>query len=697
MAQTAAPAHIVDLTQTSSDEEVVIVEPSGGTEGGKRAGAGVVAPRASALKVPPVAPPRPSRAAAAGDAQCPLLRQVSCDRKADPFDFDEAHAKAGRLSLKRGMASFEKLAKKRNPGTSPSSGAVHQTDQLKGCDFKAGERGQQQLQTKSIKTLASQACDNVRTGFSNPTATAAPLQLLSSVMLDDTESDDENVPDSEDDDMFHGRVPASENQVLATEARLSCAADANAGVIGEAVTRQTKSTEWPQKDLQGGWSLTWSWEEARPEEKQSPPAIPAQCPTSLHSGVKDSSVSSSRHDMEADKEDRDEDQGQEVHALRASASTSAERKMKKRVSAGSSDDSMTRANAEEADENVAKRRYSADEVEPAKQLSSVPPERESVCSRVAGEGGKEPRERESPSDILLKTLIRSFSSQSSRKPQEAEDIGDGARQLFEFRSWHDQPEPDARARYDAFGMIVDETRLPLTFPSLAQWAKAIKGRAVSVKPYIFFRGKNLRQHEADLAAKKTEPRRNQPMKESARMQAPESIICSHKVSQKKEQGDPKLPCASPHPSGLSYLSGAGSGGYRCSNRGATYDTSHATRAAREARAAADARERARDGIAGKAGRETVETRSGSRSRDRSRDRPADSAGAASRGAASYFATRNLEAGGGEKTSKTCSRDLAQRVSTLEIEAEVRSKSYCRWWKGGGGRKEESRLIKELEE
>jgi len=73
--------------------------------------------------------------------------------------------------------------------------------------------------------------------------------------------------------------------------------------------------------------------------------------------------------------------------------------------------------------------------------------------------------------------------------------GDGASsRVFEFRSSQDISQPDATASYDENGFIVD-CRDKTRFPSLAQWAKAIKGRSVSVKPYIYYLNKSLRQHE----------------------------------------------------------------------------------------------------------------------------------------------------------------------------------------------------------
>ena len=82
---------------------------------------------------------------------------------------------------------------------------------------------------------------------------------------------------------------------------------------------------------------------------------------------------------------------------------------------------------------------------------------------------------DSPSDALLKTLIKCGSGGAGKWP------------IFEFRSMQGQAEPEATARYDDSGMIIDEKRLPRRFPSLAQWAKAIKGRAVSVKPCVYFK------------------------------------------------------------------------------------------------------------------------------------------------------------------------------------------------------------------
>ena len=98
--------------------------------------------------------------------------------------------------------------------------------------------------------------------------------------------------------------------------------------------------------------------------------------------------------------------------------------------------------------------------------------------KTGEEGGLKPDSMsknhcDSPSDALLKTLIKCGSG--------------GAEKFFEFRSMQGQAEPEATARYDDSGMIIDEKRLPRRFPSLAQWAKAIKGRAVSVKPCVYFK------------------------------------------------------------------------------------------------------------------------------------------------------------------------------------------------------------------
>lgn len=82
--------------------------------------------------------------------------------------------------------------------------------------------------------------------------------------------------------------------------------------------------------------------------------------------------------------------------------------------------------------------------------------------------------------------------------------------IFEFRSSQDNPEPDATASYDDKGMIVD-ARTKVQYSSLAQWAKSVKGRAVSVKPYIFYRNKSLRQHEGALGcASPSTPQNRKP-------------------------------------------------------------------------------------------------------------------------------------------------------------------------------------------
>ena len=103
--------------------------------------------------------------------------------------------------------------------------------------------------------------------------------------------------------------------------------------------------------------------------------------------------------------------------------------------------------------------------------------------------------RGTPSDVLLKTLITAASTQGD----EMEEAGAEERErgkIFEFRSTVGQGGAEGRGRYDEGGMIVDVDR-QRRYPSLAQWAMAIKGRAVSVKPCIYWRGKSLRQHELD--------------------------------------------------------------------------------------------------------------------------------------------------------------------------------------------------------
>jgi len=73
---------------------------------------------------------------------------------------------------------------------------------------------------------------------------------------------------------------------------------------------------------------------------------------------------------------------------------------------------------------------------------------------------------------------------------------------FQFSTTADS-EIIAQARYNEHNMLVDlrlgepgcPAKINQEFSSLNAWALACKGRAVSVKPYIFFQGLSLRAHE----------------------------------------------------------------------------------------------------------------------------------------------------------------------------------------------------------
>ena len=100
-----------------------------------------------------------------------------------------------------------------------------------------------------------------------------------------------------------------------------------------------------------------------------------------------------------------------------------------------------------------------------------------------------------PADFLLRRLIE----------MERTRAGAQACETFEFRGGGDCY---FIGRYDASGMIVGECSEDgdadaeelKRFPSLASWAFTIKGRAVSVKPVVYYKNKHLRQHENEAAS-----------------------------------------------------------------------------------------------------------------------------------------------------------------------------------------------------
>ena len=121
------------------------------------------------------------------------------------------------------------------------------------------------------------------------------------------------------------------------------------------------------------------------------------------------------------------------------------------------------------------------------------------------EGGGRPRGLSRPSGEMADQLLQGLLAGPAGAREEL---------IFSLRFRVNQTEPDATAFYDGEWQVVDTrfgragcpAALSKKFPSLNQWAKAVKGRPVSVKPYIYFQGKSLREWENPKGAGAARPR-----------------------------------------------------------------------------------------------------------------------------------------------------------------------------------------------
>ena len=108
---------------------------------------------------------------------------------------------------------------------------------------------------------------------------------------------------------------------------------------------------------------------------------------------------------------------------------------------------------------------------------------------VHASGFRIPRLKPNSADSLLKDLVEKAYQNADGK------LAGDEWKYFEFRSSTVSGVVDSRACFDDDGWVFDEALRPHKFDSLAQWAKAIKKRTVSVKPVIFFQGRSLREYE----------------------------------------------------------------------------------------------------------------------------------------------------------------------------------------------------------
>jgi hypothetical protein len=108
---------------------------------------------------------------------------------------------------------------------------------------------------------------------------------------------------------------------------------------------------------------------------------------------------------------------------------------------------------------------------------------------VNASGFRIPRLKPNSADSLLKDLVEKAYQNADGK------LAGDEWKYFEFRSSIVSGVVDNRACFDDDGWVFDEAVWPHKFDSLAQWAKAIKKRTVSVKPVIFFQGRSLREYE----------------------------------------------------------------------------------------------------------------------------------------------------------------------------------------------------------
>jgi hypothetical protein len=122
-------------------------------------------------------------------------------------------------------------------------------------------------------------------------------------------------------------------------------------------------------------------------------------------------------------------------------------------------------------------------------------------SSASGKKLRIPRNPEGRVDTSADTLLKLKIEERFN----AEFLSRGADEewkYFEFKSSRMARAPDARAYYDKKGMVRDANSGKI-YPSLSQWAKAVKGRQVSVKPVIFYNNLSLREYE-EIAPKEVE-------------------------------------------------------------------------------------------------------------------------------------------------------------------------------------------------
>ena len=465
---------VIDLTQTSSDDEQMqVVETSPAQAAAQKQqqqhSSSLILAKAEKGS-PPVPPPRRCREGQSKDSAHTekTVRILNLDRlqriRKDPFEYcdsaDGERPAAGRLSLKGGNAArLQRLAEKRQlealnrgPGAAVKGIKDHESEEPMSSCSHDGSQTRPNISVDAATSMLRHAQGaNVAASYEQQEHYKANVKWSFSW------SWEEEPPEAPDPDLLDENLRCRNVNDQRPELASTCCAREKDPVL----TRDCGEMLCVQTCSMAGCAITPSCSESGfisdNQSCKSRPSITPRSKCLLPSALQGKESHSN------------ETVGAKKDLLRDHADAYQETLISGRVKFASSPAAL---GAHEIKAGITTR-----------------PEQEQATKEEC----RDKDHRDSPSDLLLRSLMDTADAEASATEKW---------QFFEFRSRQDQIEPEATARYDDSDMIVDEERLPERFPSLAQWAKAIKGRAVSVKPCVFFKGKSLRKHEADLEAKK---------------------------------------------------------------------------------------------------------------------------------------------------------------------------------------------------